>query len=123
MKIAIAEPNPRNRESTVLRTIAAAHPDQLGHQHLVGMQDCFKISGPNGNHQCLVLELLGPSVADFLDTHCIERLPGTLVKSIAKQALLGLCFLHHRKIAHGGTHYVSIHFTFADHPQICIPAI
>ena len=122
MKIAIAEPNPRNRESTVLRTIAAAHPDQLGYHHLVGMQDYFKISGPNGNHQCLVLELLGPSVADFLDAHCIERLPGTLAKSIAKQTLLGLCFLHQRRIAHAGTHYVCIHVISADYSQTCISA-
>jgi serine/threonine-protein kinase SRPK3 len=68
------------------------------------MQDSFQISGPNGTHECLILELLGPSVADLLDAHfCTERLPGTLAKTITKQALLGLCFLHEQKIAHAGT--------------------
>ena len=67
------------------------------------MTDSFQTSGPNGNHECLVLELLGPSVADYLDAHSMERLPGTLAKTIAKQGLLGLCFLHERGIAHAGT--------------------
>ena len=68
------------------------------------MRDSFQISGPNGIHECLVLELLGPSVADYLDAHSsIERLPGTLAKTVVKQALLGLCFLHERNITHAGT--------------------
>jgi len=67
------------------------------------MQDSFQISGPNGTHECLVLDLLGPSVADFVDAQSsTERLPGTLAKTIAKQALLGLCFLHEQKVAHVG---------------------
>jgi serine/threonine-protein kinase SRPK3 len=68
------------------------------------MQDSFQINGPNGTHECLVLELLRLSVADLLDAHCsTERLPGTLAKTIAKQALLGLCYLQEQKITHGGT--------------------
>jgi len=67
------------------------------------MTDCFQIIGPNGTHACLVLELLGPSVADYLDAHFTERLPGKLAKTIAKQALLGMCCLHERGIAHAGT--------------------
>lgn len=87
-----------------MRTIAATHSDQPGYKHIMTMQDSFQINGPNGTHECLVLELLGPSVADLLDAHSyMERLPGTLVKAIAKQALLGLCFLHEQKIAHAGT--------------------
>lgn len=67
------------------------------------MKDFFEISGPNGRHECLVLEMLGPSVADYLDAHSLdERLPGELAKRVVKQTLLGLAFLHERGIAHGG---------------------
>ena len=86
-----------------MRTIAAAQSNRPGYQHLMTMTDSFQISGPNGTHECLVLELLGPSVAGYLDARSMERLPGTLAKTIAKQALLGLCFLHERRIAHAGT--------------------
>jgi hypothetical protein len=86
-----------------LRTITAKHSDQPGYQHLMKMQDSFQISGPNGTHECLVLELLGPSAADILDADSgIERLPGTLARTIAKQTLLGLCFLHEQEITHAG---------------------
>ena len=103
LKISVSETNQQNRETAVLRTIAAAQSDEPGCQHLMRMMDSFHISGPNGTHECLVLELLGPSVADYLDAHCMERLPGTLAKTIAKQALFSLCFLHEQKIAHAGT--------------------
>ncbi|KAF2023257.1 kinase-like protein [Setomelanomma holmii] len=112
IKISVSEPNHQSREITVLRAIAAAHSDQPGYQYLMTMQDHFQINGPNGTHDCLVLELLGPSVADYLDAHsCIERLPGTLAKTIAKQTLLGLCFLHEQKIAHADLHTRNLAFT------------
>ncbi|KAF2845256.1 kinase-like protein [Plenodomus tracheiphilus IPT5] len=111
VKIAVSEPNHQNRETTVLRTIGATHSDQPGYQYLMTMQDSFQIIGPNGTYACLVLELLGPSVADLFDAHsCIERLPGTLAKTIAKQALLGLCFLHEQKIAHADLHTRNLAF-------------
>lgn len=104
IKISVSEPTGQNRESTVLQTIATAHANQPGYQYLMTMTDFFEISGPNGKHECLVLEFLGPSVADYLDAHSLdERLPGVLAKSVVKQALLGLSFLHERGIAHAGT--------------------
>lgn len=93
------------------------------------MKDFFEISGPNGRHECLVLELLGPSVADYLDAHSIdERLPGEMAKRVVKQTLLGLAFLHERGIAHGGMFMLQypsspficqilIHVIRSPHPQ------
>lgn len=105
IKISVSEPKSQNRESTVLQTLAtAAHANQPGYQYLMMMKDFFEISGPNGRHECLVLELLGPSVADYLDAHSLdERLPGELAKRVVKQTLMGLAFLHERGIAHAGT--------------------
>jgi serine/threonine protein kinase len=57
---------------------------------------------PNGSHQCLVYELLGPSVPGVCDAKFTGgRLPGKLAKSIAKQSLVVLGELHQLGICHG----------------------
>lgn len=75
-----------------------------GTQHIMPMLDHFQLQGPNGTHDCIVLEFLGPSVSDLLeDRFGGRRLPGKLAKTIAKQTLIGLDFLHQQNIGHGGT--------------------
>jgi serine/threonine protein kinase len=88
------------------------------------MLDHFQVHGPNGTHHCLVLEFLGPSVPDLLDRRIPdERLPGKLAKSIAKQALLALDYLHEQEIGHGGRITLIRPVTeFAHGNQICIRA-
>ena len=67
------------------------------------MLDSFTLAGPNGTHDCLVLKLLGPSVADIIEFYCNDdRLPGSLAKSFARQAMHGLDFLACHDIGHGG---------------------
>lgn len=67
------------------------------------MLDQFQLEGPNGTHECLVLELLGPSIPDVLDVRFKDdRLPAKLAKRVARQALLGLDYLHKYGIGHGG---------------------
>jgi serine/threonine-protein kinase SRPK3 len=47
--------------------------------------DHFHVEGPNGKHECLVLEFLGPSITAVLDMrYDDERLPVTLAKSSAQ---------------------------------------
>lgn len=66
------------------------------------MLDHFTLVSPNGAHDCLILEMLGPSVADVVDSYCEDgRLPGRLAKSFASQVLQGLDFLVRYGIAHG----------------------
>ena len=65
--------------------------------------DHFDIDGPNGKHKCLVLEFLGPSITDVLDMRFgDERLPGALARIVARQAVVGLAYLHKYDIGHGG---------------------
>ncbi|KAH8194093.1 hypothetical protein TruAng_011743 [Truncatella angustata] len=69
------------------------------------MIDYFTLVGPNGTHDCLVLELLGPSVADVVESYYRDdRLPAKLAKSFANQALQGLNVLTCHGIGHGDLH-------------------
>jgi serine/threonine protein kinase len=107
VSVSISEDDRGNREAQVMKKLAAIHPSP---QHVVYMLDDFDLEGPNGTHKCLVFELLGPSVPDIIETHFSDgRLPGTLAKDIAKQALTGLDTLHQHRICHGGR---SIFLTF-----------
>ncbi|CAI6342237.1 unnamed protein product [Periconia digitata] len=113
LKISAAEKRQQSQEVDVMRTLAAAtRTDQPGSHHLMSMLDNFQLEGPNGSHDCFVLEMLGPSVSDLVETRMSdERLPGKLAKTIAKQALLGLDYLHQQKIGHGDLHIRNLAFT------------
>ncbi|PTU17900.1 hypothetical protein P175DRAFT_0512093 [Aspergillus ochraceoroseus IBT 24754] len=87
--ISARENSEANRELHVIKRLASIHPCP---QHVVRLLDDFDLSGPNGTHQCLVFELLGPSF--------LARPP----KPFAKQALGGLDTLHQHNIGHGDIH-------------------
>ncbi|KAL8726817.1 MAG: hypothetical protein Q9181_005914 [Wetmoreana brouardii] len=88
-----------------MRAFGAMQSECAVPPQLSSMLDHFRLSGPNGTHDCLVLELLGQSVPELLEArHHDHRLPGHLAKRIAKQALIGLDFLHQQYIAHGDIH-------------------
>jgi serine/threonine-protein kinase SRPK3 len=99
----VAEVQEKSRELKVLRTLARLNSEEAGSRHVMQLLDQFHIEGPNGKHECLVLEFLGPSVTDVLDQRFNdERLPGTLAKISVQQALVGLAYLHKHNIGHGG---------------------
>jgi serine/threonine-protein kinase SRPK3 len=105
LKVSVAEVHEKSRELKVLRTLAKLDSGEVGSRHVIQLLDHFDIEGPNGKHQCLVLEFLGPSVPDILDQRFNhERLPGKLAKSSIKQALVGLTYLHKHNIGHGGSY-------------------
>ncbi|KAE8308312.1 kinase-like domain-containing protein [Aspergillus transmontanensis] len=65
-----------------------------GARHILPLLGDFTHTGPNGDHVCLVFDVLG----HHLDFQCAKyedgRLPVRAVKMIARQLLLGLDFLH-----------------------------
>ncbi|KAI9373398.1 kinase-like protein [Aspergillus egyptiacus] len=89
--------------------------ERLGQQSdfVVQLLDEFSLSGPNGTHQCLVFELLGPSLHwvledyhktdDTLDTETIIRL--------AEQILHAVESIHDAGMAHGEICAANIAFT------------
>jgi serine/threonine-protein kinase SRPK3 len=89
--------------------------------------DHFTLVGPNGSHDCLALELVGPSAADVVELHCKDnRLPSKLAKVFAKQALQGVDFLAANDTGHGGkaciAYVLPYHTDFAyrfAHSKLC----
>ena len=96
-------------------------PEHPGRAHLVNLLDAFVVNGPNGDHQCLVLELMGLSLhhvwregeyGEIGDLPLILKdsseeshdyvFPYPIAKDISKQLLLGLAYLHGQGICHGG---------------------
>jgi serine/threonine-protein kinase SRPK3 len=83
----------KSQELKVLRTLAGLNSGEIGPRHVMQLLDHFDIEGPNGKHGCLVVEFLGPSVADVLSMRFNdERLPATLAKTVVQQALGGLAY-------------------------------
>lgn len=70
----------------------------------VQLLDSFQHIGPNGTHNCIVTELLGPSLSDVLG--CYQTVGETLrpdtVLRASRQLLEGLELAHEAGIAHGG---------------------
>ncbi|KAH7311452.1 kinase-like domain-containing protein [Stachybotrys elegans] len=104
LKISVAEIAHR-REVQVLRGISGLPNSQPGASNSCKLLDHFNLDGPNGLHDCLVLELLGPSVSDIVEWCCKDdRLSADLAKSISRQALQGLDFIARNGIVHGDIH-------------------
>lgn len=75
-----------------------------GAEVIVDFLDYFQIEGPNGTHQCIVTEVLGPSlVADVEEVFDgDDAYPIELAKKLVLQALRGVAYLHSCGIIHGG---------------------
>lgn len=91
--------------------------------HITALLDEFEHSGPNGVHKCLVFEPMGPSVNSMVEElpqfkprmfGMKVRYPPWMAKSILKQSLEALAFLHRNGIAHGDFQPGNILFTLKD---------
>lgn len=66
--------------------------------------DCFRHEGPNGIHNCLVMELLGPSIADINQVNNMVDgflAPDTILRT-SREVLEGVEFAHQAGFVHGG---------------------
>lgn len=66
--------------------------------HVVVPEDHFWHEGPNGNHLCVVMPVLGPNVEDAAKTFQYQEEP---LNKICYQLVLAMKFLHDRGICHG----------------------
>lgn len=87
----------REAAKTELRVLQAIlENDPHGQYQCLILQECFDYK----NHICIVTDLLGRSVYDFMCANGVARFPGSHVQAMAKQLIRSVCFLHDLGIIH-----------------------
>ncbi|CAJ0553206.1 Ff.00g117180.m01.CDS01 [Fusarium sp. VM40] len=122
LKILVSKRTKSSQELQILHHLANVAPED-GAQYITQLVTEFEHHGPNGVHKCLVLEPMGPSVNSMVEelpqfkprlrTMNI-RYPPQMARSILKQSLQGLAFLHRNGIAHGDFHPGNMLFSLTD---------
>ncbi|KAM7402627.1 hypothetical protein PAMP_017850 [Pampus punctatissimus] len=88
-------------EIQLLKCVRDSDPKDPKREKLVHLIDDFRIAGVNGEHVCMVLEVLGHQLLRWIVKSNYTGLPLPCVKSILRQVLQGLDYLHTKcKIIH-----------------------
>uniref|UniRef100_A0AAQ5XLJ2 non-specific serine/threonine protein kinase n=1 Tax=Amphiprion ocellaris TaxID=80972 RepID=A0AAQ5XLJ2_AMPOC len=88
-------------EIRLLKCVRDSDPKDPKRERIVHLIDDFRISGLNGEHVCMVLEVLGHQLLRWIIKSNYTGLPLPCVKSILRQVLQGLDYLHTKcKIIH-----------------------
>ncbi|KAK3705099.1 hypothetical protein LTR37_013466 [Vermiconidia calcicola] len=107
LKILKAEETEACSELSVLERITELRTDHPGQKHVRTLIDQFSIRGPNGCHICLVTDVAGPSLHDLYNIvgagfiAGARRLRTENARSVIKQVVDAVDFLHSNKICHG----------------------
>ncbi|KAH3902397.1 related to Serine/threonine-protein kinase SKY1 [Saccharomycodes ludwigii] len=75
----------------IIKMDGKSHP---GAKHVMCLLDSFTHSGINGEHICMVFEVLGENLLSLIKKYKHNGIPIIYVKQIAKQLLLALDYLH-----------------------------
>ncbi|KFY92653.1 hypothetical protein V500_04103 [Pseudogymnoascus sp. VKM F-4518 (FW-2643)] len=108
-----AESAEKSQELCNLHALSNLSQDGLAAHYIVQLLDKFSHQGPNGTHQCLVFELLGPSVAYMIEDYYLDgvKLEPECILRISEQLLQATSFIHGAGLAHGDISSRNIAFT------------
>lgn len=70
------------------------HGITANHCYVVQLLNTFSHTGINGTHICLVFEVLGVNLLEIIKFYQYKGIPINLCRSISKQVLIGLDYLH-----------------------------
>jgi serine/threonine-protein kinase SRPK3 len=70
----------------------------LGSTRVVKLVDAFDHKGPNGLHACMAFEVLGDNLLALIKRYDYRGVPLKAVKAMCRDVLLGLDYLHSRKL-------------------------
>ncbi|XP_046406660.1 SRSF protein kinase 1-like isoform X2 [Ischnura elegans] len=88
-------------EIKLLKSVRDSDVNDPKRDKTVQLLDDFKISGVNGTHVCMVFEVLGHNLLKLIIRSCYQGIPRENVKTIIRQVLEGLDYLHTKcKIIH-----------------------
>ncbi|XP_068576480.1 SRSF protein kinase 3-like [Cebidichthys violaceus] len=88
-------------EIKLLKCVRDSDPRDPKREAIVHLIEDFRITGANGEHVCMVLEVLGHQLLRWIIKSNYSGLPLPCVKSILRQVLQGLDYLHTKcKIIH-----------------------
>ncbi|RHZ73682.1 hypothetical protein CDV55_106006 [Aspergillus turcosus] len=98
LKILKADASKNNKELAVLLRLSDPGLHHSGKEHVIELLNYFEHDGPNGTHLCLVLPAMVSDASAMTVNGRLHRAAD--IRSISKQILLGLDFLHTLDIVH-----------------------
>ncbi|KAH8782036.1 kinase-like domain-containing protein [Hyaloscypha sp. PMI_1271] len=109
IKVKSADSTENDRELGALRVLQ----EKMAIHRIVRQLDDFVHYGPNGCHQCLVFELLGPSVDNIANDYREggDQLDAETILKITTQMLEAVSFIHEVGYAHGDISGSNLVFT------------
>jgi hypothetical protein len=83
----------------------------MSSKYIVESLDAFVHQGPNGRHQCLVFELLGPTVNTILEMYDEDNLETDTIVRLSEQLLEAIGLIHDTGMGHGGNANLYLSFS------------